>query len=54
MGVGAAAIYNLMEDATQLKFSRTQLWFWLHKEVTLENGENVILELYQQYTSEES
>ena len=53
MGVGAAAIYNLMEDAATAEISRTQLWFWLHKEVTLENGEKCNPELYQKYTSEE-
>ena len=53
MGVGAAALYNLMEDAATAEISRTQLWFWLHKEVTLENGEKCNPELYQKYTSEE-
>jgi len=53
MGVGAAAIYNLMEDAATAEISRTQLWLWLHKEIILENGEKCNPELYQKYTSEE-
>ena len=53
MGVGAAAIYNLMEDAATAEISRTQLWFWLHKGIILENGEKCTAELYQKYTSEE-
>lgn len=31
MGVGAAALYNLMEDAATAEISRTQLWLWLKK-----------------------
>ncbi|MFM7897054.1 MAG: malate synthase A [Flavobacterium sp.] len=53
MGMGAAALYNLMEDAATAEISRTQLWLWLHKEVILENGEKCTAELYQKYTSEE-
>jgi malate synthase len=29
-GVGAAAIYNLMEDAATAEISRSQVWQWLH------------------------
>ena len=29
-GVGAAAIYNLMEDAATSEISRSQVWQWLH------------------------
>lgn len=29
-GIGAAAIYNLMEDAATAEISRAQLWQWLH------------------------
>lgn len=29
-GVGAAAIYNLMEDTATAEISRAQLWQWLH------------------------
>ncbi len=37
-GRGAVAIYNLMEDAATAEISRSQLWQWLHHEVTLERG----------------
>jgi len=53
MGVGAAALYNLMEDAATAEISRTQLWNWLNKEVVLENGEKCSTNLYQKYISEE-
>jgi len=29
-GVGAAAIYNLMEDAATAEISRSQIWQWVH------------------------
>ncbi|HEU4449453.1 MAG TPA: malate synthase A [Gaiellaceae bacterium] len=29
-GVGAAAIFNLMEDAATAEIARTQIWQWLH------------------------
>src|SRR5690606_1848707 len=32
MGVGAAALYNLMEDAATAEISRTQVWQWLNSE----------------------
>lgn len=38
MGVGAAALYHLMEDAATAEISRTQLWLWLKREEVLENG----------------
>ncbi len=31
-GVGAAAIFNLMEDAATAEISRSQIWQWLHHE----------------------
>lgn len=35
MGVGAAAIYSLMEDAATAEISRTQIWQWLKNEAVL-------------------
>src|SRR4029079_16878853 len=36
-GVGAAAIYNLMEDAATSEISRSQVWQWLrHGRVSLD------------------
>ena len=45
-GNGAAAIYNLMEDAATAEISRAQLWQWLHADVQLEGGRAVTRELY--------
>ncbi|WP_419870015.1 malate synthase A [Chryseobacterium sp. CT-SW4] len=38
MGVGAAAIYNLMEDAATAEISRTQIWQWLKNKAKLADG----------------
>ena len=53
MGVGSAALYNLMEDAATAEISRTQLWLWLKKNVQLENHEVVSTVLYQKIIKEE-
>jgi malate synthase len=37
-GVGAAAIDNLMEDAATAEISRSQLWHWRTRGVTLTDG----------------
>jgi len=52
-GHGAAAIYNLMEDAATAEISRTQVWQWLKYKVTLEDGTPFTEELYQSYLKEE-
>jgi malate synthase len=53
-GVGAAALYNLMEDAATAEISRAQLWQWLHhKEIYLEDGGPVTTELYKRILQEE-
>lgn len=46
-GNGAAAIFNLMEDAATAEISRTQVWQWLKEEVTLSNGKTFNEELYE-------
>lgn len=53
MGQGAAALYNLMEDAATAEISRTQLWQWLHKDVLLDDGSVFTKEMYHQYKKEE-
>lgn len=45
-GNGAAALYNLMEDAATAEISRTQLWQWLHNNSVLEDGRKFTVELY--------
>jgi malate synthase len=52
-GVGAAAIYNLMEDAATAEISRAQVWQWIHKNAPLDDGRPVTLGLYQQLVPEE-
>jgi malate synthase len=46
-GNGAAALYNLMEDAATAEISRTQVWQWLHKGVQLEDGKTFDVAMYQ-------
>jgi malate synthase len=52
-GNGAAAIYNLMEDAATAEISRTQVWHWLHNNVKIEDGRFFGEEMYQQLKKEE-
>lgn len=53
MGVGAAAIYNLMEDAATAEISRTQVWQWLKNKATLEDGRTLTKELVLELEAEE-
>lgn len=53
MGIGAAALYHLMEDAATAEISRTQLWIWLKKKVILDNGKTCSPELYLSLITEE-
>jgi malate synthase len=41
MGQGAAALYNLMEDAATAEISRTQVWQWLQHEAKLDDGRTI-------------
>jgi malate synthase len=52
-GVGAAAIYNLMEDAATAEISRSQIWQWLHHGARLDDGRAITPELVKQITDEE-
>jgi malate synthase len=53
-GVGAAAIYNLMEDTATAEISRAQIWQWInHPQGKLADGRKVTLELYRQMKAEE-
>lgn len=54
MGVGAAALYNLMEDAATAEISRAQVWQWTHNTgVKLNDGREADLKLYEQLKEEE-
>ncbi|MEE9408292.1 MAG: malate synthase A [Polaribacter sp.] len=52
-GNGAAAIYNLMEDAATAEISRTQIWLWLQNEVTINNDETFNSKTYEKFKSQE-
>jgi malate synthase len=52
-GVGAAALYNLMEDAATAEISRAQVWQWLQQRAPLADGRPVTPELYRQLLAEE-
>jgi malate synthase len=52
-GNGAAALYNLMEDAATAEISRTQVWYWLRKNIQLEDQRIFNVEMYQQLKKEE-
>jgi malate synthase len=52
-GNGAAAIHNLMEDAATAEISRSQVWQWVHNDVTLaDTGEQVSAELVRKVADE--
>ncbi len=52
-GNGAVALYNLMEDAATAEISRTQIWHWLNKEVTLEDGRKFTKDIFNTIFEEE-
>ncbi|MFG1696422.1 malate synthase A [Nonomuraea sp. NPDC049309] len=53
-GQGAAAIHNLMEDAATAEISRSQIWQWIHNDITLsDTGEQVTKELVERIIGEE-
>lgn len=53
MGVGAAAIYNLMEDAATAEISRTQIWQWLKNEAVLSDDRTLTRNMVLQWETEE-
>jgi malate synthase len=52
-GVGAAAIDNLMEDAATAEISRSQLWHWRTRGVSLADGGRFDSALYAKVRDEE-
>lgn len=52
-GNGAAALYNLMEDAATAEISRTQVWHWLKNQVKLEDERIFTVEMYQELKQDE-
>jgi malate synthase len=53
MGVGAAALYNLMEDAATAEISRTQVWQWLKNETRLDDGRTLLPGMVLRWQEEE-
>lgn len=53
MGTGAAAIYNLMEDAATGEISRTQIWQWLKNEAVLSDDRTLTRSMVLQWEKEE-
>lgn len=53
MGTGAAALYNLMEDAATAEISRTQVWQWLKNEAKLDDGQRLTSSLVLEWEKEE-
>jgi malate synthase len=57
-GQGAVGIFNLMEDAATAEISRSQVWQWLHNEISLAGdselaGQTVTRELVERIADEE-
>ncbi|MFD3946773.1 malate synthase A [Streptomyces sp. NPDC058579] len=52
-GLGAVAIFNLMEDAATAEISRSQIWQWINAGVVFENGETATPELTRKVAAEE-
>ncbi|MEU9792168.1 malate synthase A [Streptomyces sparsogenes] len=52
-GLGAVAIFNLMEDAATAEISRSQIWQWINAGVVFENGEKATAGLVRAIAAEE-
>ncbi|MFH8473431.1 malate synthase A [Streptomyces sp. NPDC018000] len=52
-GMGAVAIFNLMEDVATAEISRSQIWQWINADVVFENGEHATADLARKIAAEE-
>ncbi|MBW5424717.1 malate synthase A [Streptomyces sp. BG9H] len=52
-GLGAVAIFNLMEDAATAEISRSQIWQWINAGVVFENGERATADLAREVAARE-
>jgi malate synthase len=52
-GTGAAAIFNLMEDAATSEIARSQIWQWVHHGAKLKEGADVSPELVRRLEDQE-
>ncbi|MFH9424515.1 malate synthase A [Streptomyces sp. NPDC017529] len=52
-GLGAVAIFGLMEDAATAEISRSQIWQWVDAGVVFENGERATADLVRRIADSE-
>ncbi|MCX5386443.1 malate synthase A [Streptomyces sp. NBC_00083] len=52
-GLGAVAIFNLMEDAATAEISRSQIWQWINAGVVFEDGQRATADLARKVAAEE-
>ncbi|MCZ7434303.1 malate synthase A [Streptomyces sp. WMMC1477] len=52
-GLGAVAIFGLMEDAATAEISRSQIWQWVDAGVVFENGQRATAELVREVAARE-
>ncbi|MFE6165541.1 malate synthase A [Streptomyces sp. NPDC056486] len=52
-GMGAVAIFNLMEDAATAEISRSQIWQWINAGVVFENGRTATADLAREIAAAE-
>ncbi|MHA4819282.1 malate synthase A [Streptomyces aculeolatus] len=52
-GLGAVAIFNLMEDAATAEISRSQIWQWINAGVVFDDGRRVTEELVREIAAED-
>ncbi|MEV7420213.1 malate synthase A [Streptomyces sp. NPDC089919] len=52
-GLGAVAIFNLMEDAATAEISRSQIWQWINAGVVFENGQLATADLAREVAAQE-
>ncbi|MEV8567345.1 malate synthase A [Streptomyces sp. NPDC051322] len=52
-GMGAVAIFNLMEDAATAEISRSQIWQWINADVVFDNGERATADLARKVAADE-
>ena len=53
LGQGAAALFNLMEDAATAEISRSQLWQWVHNNAITDSGIEINIEFIKKLIEEE-
>ncbi|TJZ54627.1 malate synthase A [Streptomyces piniterrae] len=51
-GLGAVAIFGLMEDAATAEISRSQIWQWIDAGVVFENGETATADLVRKVAAQ--